>query len=66
MTTFPAGGWNHPWTRQQQDLQVIPMQALTQIPVLHAAVEYSLLYMLFGGGIFGAAVIYFIARAMGK
>jgi hypothetical protein len=50
----------------QQDLQVFPMQALTQIPVLHAAIEYSLLYMLFGGGIFGAAVIYFIARAMGK
>jgi hypothetical protein len=42
------------------------MHALTQIPVLHAAMEYSLLYMLFGGGIFGAAVIYFIARAMGK
>jgi hypothetical protein len=42
------------------------MQAIDQIPMLYAAAEYSLLYLLFGGGLFGAVVIYFIARAMGK
>jgi hypothetical protein len=42
------------------------MQAIEQIPVLVAAAQYSLLYMLFGGGIFGAAVIYVIAKSMGK
>jgi hypothetical protein len=31
-----------------------------------AAIGYSLVYMLFGGGIFGAAVIFFIAKAFGK
>jgi len=42
------------------------MQVLTQIPVIHAAIEYSLLYMLFGGGIVGAAVIFAIAKAFNK
>ncbi len=31
-----------------------------------AAAEYSLLYLLLGGGFFGAIVIYFLARAMGR
>jgi hypothetical protein len=42
------------------------MQALEQMPVLVAAVQYSLLYLLCGGGIFGAAVIYVVAKAFGK
>jgi len=42
------------------------MQILTQLPVVHAAIEYSLLYMLFGGGIVGAAVIFAVARAFNK
>jgi hypothetical protein len=42
------------------------MYALAQMPVVYAAIEYSMLYMLFGGGIIGAAVIYGVARAMGK
>jgi len=42
------------------------MQVLTQIPVIHAAIEYSLLYMLFGGGIVGAAVVFAIAKAFNK
>ena len=42
------------------------MNAIEQIPVLYAAAEYSLLYMLFGGGVVGAVVVYFLARAMGK
>ena len=46
------------------------MRALEQMPVLVAAAQYSLLYLLFGGGIFGAAVIYVVAgivpRTLGR
>ncbi len=31
-----------------------------------AAAGYSLMYLLGGGGIFGAIVIFFIAKAMGR
>ncbi len=33
---------------------------------LIAAAGYSLLYLLFGGGIGGAILIYFIAKLLGK
>jgi len=42
------------------------MQALVHTPVVFAAMEYSLLYLLFGGGLVGAVVVYFAARALGK
>jgi hypothetical protein len=42
------------------------MQTLMQMPVLFAAMQYSLLYMLCGGGIVGAAVIYVVAKSLGK
>ena len=42
------------------------MTDLIQIPMLVAAAEYSLLYLLFGGGIFGAIVIYFVAKMLGR
>lgn len=38
---------------------------LALIPI-YAAVGYSLLYMICGGGLFGAVVIFFIAKALGK
>jgi len=31
-----------------------------------AAIGYSLIYLLFGGGIVGAAVVYFLAKMFGK
>jgi hypothetical protein len=31
-----------------------------------AALGFSLIYMLFGGGLFGAIVIFFIAKMFGK
>jgi hypothetical protein len=34
--------------------------------ILFAAAEYSLLYLLLGGGLGGAILIYFLARAMGR
>jgi hypothetical protein len=33
---------------------------------MFGAVGYSLIYLLMGGGLFGAVVIFFIARAFGR
>ena len=41
------------------------MIALTLIPMF-AAAGYSLIYLLAGGGLFGAVVIFFIAKMFGK
>jgi len=41
------------------------MIALTLIPMF-AAAGYSLIYLLGGGGLFGAVVIFFIAKMFGK
>jgi len=41
------------------------MLALILHPLL-AAVGYSIVYLLFGGGIGGAVVIFFIAKMFGK
>jgi hypothetical protein len=42
------------------------MQALVQVPLVFAAIEYSILYLLLGGGVVGAVVIYGIAKALNK
>jgi hypothetical protein len=42
------------------------MYAVAHMPLIFAAIQYSLLYMLGGGGIVGAAVIYGVAKAMKK
>ena len=42
------------------------MQALEHAPVFFAAIQYSLAYMLCGGGVIGAIVIYGVAKMMGK
>lgn len=34
-------------------------------PVLLAAAGYSILYLLLGGGLFGAIIIFILARMMG-
>ncbi len=39
--------------------------ALMFIPLL-GAIGYSLLYLVFGGGLVGAIVIFIIAKAFGK
>jgi hypothetical protein len=36
------------------------------MPVLLAAAEYSFLYLLLGGGIGGALLIYIVAKMFGK
>jgi hypothetical protein len=38
--------------------------ALTALPV--AAAGYSLVYLLAGGGVFGAVVIFIIAKMLGR
>jgi hypothetical protein len=42
------------------------MEAITQVPVIVAAAQYSLIYMLLGGGLGGAVVIYIVAKVLGK
>jgi hypothetical protein len=41
------------------------MEVLLGAPVV-AAVGYSAVYMLAGGGVFGAVVIFVIAKVLGK
>jgi sensor c-di-GMP phosphodiesterase-like protein len=47
-------------------LRTTAMAIIEQMPMLYAAMEYSLLYMLCGGGLVGAVVVYFVARGFGK
>lgn len=42
------------------------MQTLVQMPVVVAAIQYSLAYMLCGGGVMGAIAIYVGAKLLGK
>ena len=42
------------------------MEAMTQLPIVLAAAQYSLIYLLLGGGLGGAAVIYVVAKVLGK
>jgi hypothetical protein len=42
------------------------MEILIHSPPLFAAAGYSLMYLLGGGGIFGAVVIFFIAKMFGR
>jgi hypothetical protein len=42
------------------------MQLLEQMPIVVGAIQYSIIYMLLGGGLFGAAVVYVVAKAVGK
>jgi hypothetical protein len=41
------------------------METLMFVPMF-AAIGYSAVYMLAGGGVFGAAVIFVIAKMLGK
>ena len=42
-----------------------PMLTLLFVPIV-AAAGYSLIYLLFGGGLFGAIFIFIIAKMLGK
>jgi hypothetical protein len=42
------------------------MEMLIVSPPLFAAVGYSLVYLLAGGGVGGAVVIFFIAKMLGR
>lgn len=36
------------------------------LPILYAAAGYSIVYLLAGGGIVGAIVIFFLAKLLGQ
>jgi hypothetical protein len=42
------------------------MELLAQTDFVVAAAGYSLVYLLAGGGVFGAVVIFIIAKMLGK
>ena len=42
------------------------MEMLMHCPTLFAAAGYSLIYLLGGGGVFGAVVIFVIAKMLGR
>ena len=42
------------------------METISQMPTVVAAIQYSLVYLLLGGGFFGAIVVYFVAKVLGK
>ena len=42
------------------------MQAIEQMPILVGAIQYSLAYMLCGGGVFGAILVYAGAKMLGR
>jgi hypothetical protein len=42
------------------------MFVIAQPPVIFAAIGYSLLYLLMGGGLGGAILIFIVARMLGK
>jgi hypothetical protein len=47
-------------------IEVNPMQALEQMPIVLAAIQYSLAYMLCGGGVVGAVGVYAVAKMLGR
>ncbi len=42
------------------------MDIMLSAPIIVAAAEYSLLWMLFGGGLGGAVLIYVVAKMLGR
>ena len=48
-------------TKRSMDVEL-----MTQMPIVVAAAQYSLIYMLLGGGFFGAIVIFVVAKMLGK
>jgi hypothetical protein len=45
---------------------MITIPILAMMSPMFAAIGFSFLYLLLGGGFFGAVVIFFVARAFGK
>jgi hypothetical protein len=42
------------------------METFMHTPLILAAAGYSLIYLLGGGGIFGAIAIFFVAKMLGR
>jgi hypothetical protein len=42
------------------------METILHTPMMFAAAGYSLVYLLGGGGLFGAVVIFVVAKMLGK
>ena len=60
---FRCGEWETP--RLPETANKITMIAIVTTPIM-AAVGYSLLYLLLGGGLGGAILIFIVAKMLGK
>jgi hypothetical protein len=49
-----------------QPISIYETMIALVIPVVFAAAGYSLIYLLGGGGLFGAIVIFIVAKMLGK
>jgi hypothetical protein len=45
---------------------MLMLLALTAVPLLFAAIGYSLIYLLLGGGLGGAVLIFIVAKLLGR
>jgi hypothetical protein len=54
------------YSTTKPSIEVIPMQLLMDSTLVLGAIQYSLAYMLVGGGLFGAIAIYIGAKMLGK
>jgi hypothetical protein len=53
-------------TEQRPSIRSTQMETLMHTPLVLAAAGYSLMYLLGGGGLFGAVVIFFLAKMLGR
>ena len=67
ITESPAGNiWPPATTIPTNHNNQNPFMMLLAITPMFAAAGYSLIYLLGGGGLFGAVVIFFVAKMLGR
>ena len=57
------------WSSKVRLLNIKPIRNMTELALIvpmFAAAGYSLLYLLLGGGLGGAVLIFIVAKALGK
>ena len=55
------------WAQTQSQLKGTIMDpVLATAPLIVAALDYSIVYLLAGGGFFGAVVIFIVAKMLGR
>jgi hypothetical protein len=58
--------WRSQFTNEKPNLGSYNVETLLQLTPAFAAAGYSLVYLLAGGGFFGAFVIFVVAKMLGR